>query len=101
MQLFPKFRDLPKDEMYSSEPFRAHALNVTEAVDMAVSSLEDIPGLVSVLKDLGSVHCPFGIQDAHFDVSYLYGKLRWISYLFYYCCAMLTFRLWGKRSLTR
>ena len=74
VQSFPKFRDLPKDEMYSSEPLRAHALNVTEAVDMAVSSLDDIPGLLSVLKDLGSVHCPYGIQDAHFDVSYLYGK---------------------------
>ena len=73
VQLFSKLRDLPKDEMYSSEPFRAHALNVTQAVDMAVSSLDDIPGLLSVLKDLGSVHCPYGIQDAHFDVSYLYG----------------------------
>ena len=57
------------DELENNEDFRAHALQVTEAVSLAVSFLQDIPGLFSVLKDLGSVHTVYGIQDAHFDVS--------------------------------
>lgn len=71
MQLFPKFQDIPQEELKDSEPFRAHALNVTEAVDLAVSTLCDLPSLYLILKDLGSVHCGQGLQDPHFDVSYI------------------------------
>lgn len=69
IQLFPKFRDVPAIERESDENFRGHALQVMEAVSLAVSSLDDIPSLCLVLKDLGSLHCAYGVQDAHFEVS--------------------------------
>ena len=71
MALFPKFRDIPSDMLKDNEDFRAHALNVTETVDLAVSSLDDLPSLYDVLKDLGCVHWVHGIQDPHFDVSWI------------------------------
>lgn len=60
---------MPKEDLEENEDFRAHALQVTEAVALAVSSLDDLDGLNSVLKDLGSVHCTHGIVDEHFAVS--------------------------------
>ncbi len=70
IELFPKFRDVPADERESNETYSQHALQVVEAVQLAVQSLDDLPGLFMILKDLGSVHCLHNVQDAHFEVSY-------------------------------
>ena len=66
--LFP-FKDVAKEDWGENEAFRAHGLQVTEAVELAVSSLDDLDGLYCILKDLGSVHCKYGILDEHFAVS--------------------------------
>ena len=66
--MFPKFVDLDVSEREQDETYRAHALQVTEAVGLAVSALDDPDSLCMVLNDLGSVHSMYGIQDAHFDV---------------------------------
>ena len=68
LQLFPNFRDVPMEQLENDECFRAHALQVTEAVSLAVSALDDLPSLVLVLKDLGAAHSAHGIQGPHFDV---------------------------------
>lgn len=57
-----------------NEHFRSHALQVTETVSLAVSSLDDVESLVLILKDLGSAHSSHDLQNAHFDVSYLAQK---------------------------
>ncbi len=68
-ELFPQFRDVPANERESNEAYRHHSLQVVEAVQLAVQSLDDITGLFMVLKDLGSVHSLHNVQDPHFDVS--------------------------------
>lgn len=40
-----------------------------EAIAMVVWSLDDLDGLVIVLKDLGAAHCNQSLQEEHFDVS--------------------------------
>ena len=60
---------MPENERDSNEAYQSHALQVVEAVALAVDSLDDMPGLSMILKDLGSVHSVLGVQDAHFDVS--------------------------------
>ena len=72
IQLFPKFKDVPIENLEKNEDFRHHALQVPEAVGLAVSYLGDLESLYSVLKDLGALHADFGIQDAHFEVSTSY-----------------------------
>ena len=67
--MFKKFEDLPFDQLPENEDFRAHALQVTESISLAVSAMDDVDGLVMVLKDLGAAHSTQGLQDAHFDVS--------------------------------
>ena len=66
--MFPNFRDVPLEQLEENESFRAHALQVTETVSLAVSALDDIPSLVLVLKDLGAAHSAHGIQAPHFTV---------------------------------
>ena len=66
--MFPNFRDVPIEQLEENESFRAHGLQVTEAVSLAVSALDDVPSLVLVLQDLGAAHSSYGIQAAHFNV---------------------------------
>ena len=73
-QLFKSFRDLPFEQLPENEDFRSHALQVTETISLAVSSLDDIEGLLLVLKDLGGAHSSYGLQDAHFDVSHFVSR---------------------------
>ena len=56
------------EEIEENEHFRAHALQVTESVSLAVSTLDDMDDLVSILKQLGAAHSPHGLQNAHYDV---------------------------------
>ena len=44
-------------------------MSVMQAVQLAVSSVDDLDGLFSTLRDLGTVHTGLGIQDIHFLVS--------------------------------
>ena len=67
--MFPKFRNVPINELEDNEYYRAHALQVVEAVGLAISFLDELNELKTVLRDLGSVHCKNELQDAHFDVS--------------------------------
>ncbi len=67
--MFKSFADVPFDDLPEIEEFRAHALQVTETISVAVSSLDDLETLAMVLKDLGQAHTPQGLQDVHFDVS--------------------------------
>ena len=56
-------------EIEENEHFRAHALQVTESVSLAVTTLDDMDELVGILKQLGAAHSPHGLQNAHYDVS--------------------------------
>lgn len=67
--LFPKFRDVPIEELENNEDYRSHALQVVEAVGLAISFLDELGELEVVLGDLGSVHCNNMLKDEHFDVS--------------------------------
>ena len=67
--MFKSFADAPFDSLPEIEEFRAHALQVTETISVAVSSLDDLETLAMVLKDLGQAHTPQGLKDVHFDVS--------------------------------
>ena len=69
--MFKSFADAPFDELPEIEEFRSHALQVTETISVAISSLDDLETLALVLKDLGQAHSPQGLQDAHFDVSFV------------------------------
>ena len=69
-QLFKKFSEATVEELEENEHFRAHALQVTESVSLAVSTMDDMDELVSILKQLGAAHSPHGLQNAHYDVSY-------------------------------
>jgi hemoglobin-like flavoprotein len=68
--LFKKFKEVTVEEMEENEHFRAHALQVTEAVSLAVATLDDMDDLVAILKQLGGAHAPYGLQSAHYDVSH-------------------------------
>ena len=69
--LFPKFASVPADELESNIAFRAHALTVMEAVELASSMLDELSDLRDILIGIGSVHAAKGLhlQSAHFDVS--------------------------------
>lgn len=67
--MFKSFAEVPFDQLPENDDFRAHALQVTETISLAVSTLEDLETLEMVLKDLGAAHGQQGLQDAHFDVS--------------------------------
>lgn len=69
VKLFPKFADVELEDLEKDESYRSHALSVMQAVQLAVSSIDDLDGLFSTLKDLGTVHTGLGIQDIHFLVS--------------------------------
>ena len=68
-EMFKKFRTVPFEELPDNEHFRGHALQVTESIALAVSSLDDMEGLVLVLKDLGAAHSTVGLNQDYFDVS--------------------------------
>lgn len=70
-QMFKKFSDISIEEVEENEHFRSHALQVTESVSLAVSSLDDMESLVLILKDLGGAHSTHNLQNSHFDVSCL------------------------------
>ena len=67
--MFKNFSEVSAEEMVENEHFRGHALQVTEAVSLAVSTLDDMDALVLILKDLGSVHSSHSLQNKHFEVS--------------------------------
>lgn len=67
--LFPKFANVPVEKLKYDENYRSHATSVMQAVQLAVSSIDDLDGLFSTLRDLGTVHTGLGIQDIHFLVS--------------------------------
>lgn len=67
-EMFAKFRTVPFKDLPENENFRSHALQVTEAIALGVSSLNDIESLSVILKDLGAAHSSHGLKDEHFDV---------------------------------
>lgn len=67
--MFKKFDTIPFQELPENEHFRGHALQVTETIALAVSSLADMDELICVLKDLGAAHSTHGLNDSYFDVS--------------------------------
>lgn len=67
--MFKKFQTVPFKDLPENEHFRGHALQVTESIALAVSSLDDMEGLICVLKDLGAAHSTHGLNDTYFDVS--------------------------------
>lgn len=69
--MFASFANVSKEELEENEHFRSHALQVTETVSLAVSTLYDMDSLVPVLKELGAAHSSHDLQKAHFDVSNL------------------------------
>lgn len=66
VMLFPKFANVPVEKLKYDENYRSHATSVMQAVQLAVSSIDDLDGLFSTLRDLGTVHTGLGIQDIHF-----------------------------------
>lgn len=68
-KLFKNFAETSMEEIEENEQFRAHALQVTESVSLAVSTLDEMDELVGILKQLGAAHSPHGLQNAHYDVS--------------------------------
>ena len=71
VKMFPKFSDVPLDQLAQDASYRGHATSVMQAVQLAVGSIDDLDGLFATLKDLGTVHTGLGIQDIHFLVSWL------------------------------
>lgn len=67
--MFKNFKEVTIEEVEENEHFRAHALQVTESVSLAVATLDDMDDLVGILKQLGAAHSPHGLQNAHYDVS--------------------------------
>ena len=67
-KMFDKFSNASKEEITENEHFRSHALQVTESLSLAVSTLDDMDSLVLILKDLGSLHSTHNLQNAHFEV---------------------------------
>lgn len=67
--MFKSFCDVPFEQLPENEDFRAHGLQVTEAISLAVSTLDDLETLELILKDLGAAHVNYGLDDSYFDVS--------------------------------
>lgn len=67
-QMFTKMKDVTFNELEEDEVFRSHSLQVMETISIAISSLDDVKELTSVLQDLGTAHGPQGLKDAHFDL---------------------------------
>ena len=65
LQLF-SFKDEP--DVYESEGFKKHALNVMKHVGKAVDGLNDLDNLVPVLKSLGKRHVSYGVKKEHYPV---------------------------------
>ena len=70
-KLFPKFADIPRNQLESDNNYRKHSLSVVKTVKSGVESLNDIPTLSELLRQLGKRHLEQGIEEAHFDVSYI------------------------------
>lgn len=68
-QVFPKFKDVPRDQLESNNAYQSHTLNVVKTVDVGVKKMNDIPTLSKTLQQLGKRHLNRGIKDVHFDVS--------------------------------
>lgn len=65
LQLFP-FKNEP--DVYESEGFKKHALNVMVNVGKAVDGLNDLEALVPVLTALGKRHVGYGVKKEHYAV---------------------------------
>jgi len=59
-----------KDEadLYESVTLKAHGVKVVTTVDVAVSTLRDLPALVPVLQELALKHVGYGVLAAHYPV---------------------------------
>ena len=69
-QVFPKFKDVPRDQLESNTAYKSHTLNVVKTVQKAIDSLNDIPALSEKLQKLGKRHISYGISGSEpFDVS--------------------------------
>mmetsp|Transcript_19166 Transcript_19166/g.50077 ORF Transcript_19166/g.50077 Transcript_19166/m.50077 type:complete len:151 (-) Transcript_19166:52-504(-) len=56
-------------QLFQSQAFKRHALNVMNTINVAVMSLNDLDSLVPVLKGLGAKHAKmWGITDRHYDL---------------------------------
>lgn len=56
-------------QLFQSQAFKKHALNVMNTIDVAIQSLDDLDSLVPVLKGLGVKHAKmWGIKDRHYDL---------------------------------
>ena len=75
--MFKSFADLPFEKLPENEDFCAHALQVTEAISLAISTLDNPETLYLILKDLGNAHVPQGLTTDHFDVSSLALRLHY------------------------
>lgn len=54
--------------MYASPRFLSHAVKVVSAVNLAVTSLKDLPTLVPILRNLGQKHVAYGVVTEHYDL---------------------------------
>ena len=69
-QVFPKFKDVPRNQLESNTAYKSHTLNVVKTVQQAINGLNDIPALSEILRKLGKKHTSFGISGSEpFDVS--------------------------------
>ena len=67
--MFKTFKDVAFTDLPENEDFRAHGLRVTEAISLAVATLDDMETLLMMLKDLGAAHHTVGLDQSYFDVS--------------------------------
>ena len=69
-QVFPKFKDVPRNQLESNTAYKSHTLNVVKTVQKAIDSFNDIPALSEKLQKLGKRHTSYGISGSEpFDVS--------------------------------
>ena len=68
-QMFPKFKDVPRDQLEGNSSYQAHTLGVVKTVQFGVKSLNDIPALSNALQKLGKRHSKYGVKSPHFEVS--------------------------------
>jgi len=66
LALFPSFKD--ELDLYESAGLKSHALKVMQTIGSAVASLDDLPNLELVLKELGKKHAGYGVKEPHFAV---------------------------------
>ena len=59
-QVFPKFKDVPRDQLESNNAYRSHTLNVVKTVDVGVKTMNDIPTLSKTLQQSGFRNRGFG-----------------------------------------